>query len=211
MVKTTQRDRQATETAILNAFGRVLLREGVTKVGVNGVAKEAGVNKVLIYRYFGGLPQLAYEWARCSDFWPSEMDLIGGDETAFAALPVRERVITVLFNFADQLRSRPHTIEVLASELTNPNDVSKALEDGKVEFGEGLARYIKLDINNDAVVDKVWRLIVVVYTLTTDFCVRQQNNPNYFGMDLREERSWDFLKETIRSLADKYLDDEELR
>ncbi|HKZ16288.1 MAG TPA: TetR/AcrR family transcriptional regulator, partial [Geobacteraceae bacterium] len=52
------RDREATRTRLIQAVGALLARHGFTAIGVNAVAKEAGVDKVLIYRYFGGLPQL---------------------------------------------------------------------------------------------------------------------------------------------------------
>jgi AcrR family transcriptional regulator len=74
-----KRDRKGTEEAIVAAFEAVLLRDGVAGLGVNAVANEAGVNKVLIYRYFQDLPGLARHWASISSFWPSELELIGND------------------------------------------------------------------------------------------------------------------------------------
>ena len=65
-----KRDRQSTEENIVRAFEAVMLREGVEGLGVNAVAQEAGVNKVLIYRYFGDLPGLARHWVSNSTFWP---------------------------------------------------------------------------------------------------------------------------------------------
>ena len=53
-----RRDRAATEERILTAVGEVLARDGFAAIGVNAIAKQAGVDKVLIYRYFGGLPEL---------------------------------------------------------------------------------------------------------------------------------------------------------
>jgi AcrR family transcriptional regulator len=52
------RDRAATEERILTAVGEVLARDGFAAIGVNAIARQAGVDKVLIYRYFGGLPEL---------------------------------------------------------------------------------------------------------------------------------------------------------
>jgi len=79
-----KRDRPATEQAILDAFEVVLERDGV--LGLGAVANEAGVNKVLIYRYFGDFPGLAKRWADESAIWPSALELIGNDPEAFAKL-----------------------------------------------------------------------------------------------------------------------------
>ncbi|MBS94716.1 MAG: hypothetical protein CL799_09790 [Chromatiales bacterium] len=137
-----RRNRQATEETIVAAFERVLLRDGVQGLGVNAVAQEAGINKVLIYRYFQDLPGLARHWARHSSFWPSELELIGNDPDAFAELAVPDRVRKVLCNYIDAIRARPRTIEVMAGELLNSNDVTRALADGMVVPGKGVADFI---------------------------------------------------------------------
>jgi hypothetical protein len=61
----------ATEERILAAVGEVLARDGFGALGVNAIAREAGVDKVLIYRYFGGLPELLRLWGASGRFWPT--------------------------------------------------------------------------------------------------------------------------------------------
>jgi len=53
------RDRAATEQAILLAAQDVLAEDGFQSFGVNAIARRAGCDKQLIYRYFGGLDGLA--------------------------------------------------------------------------------------------------------------------------------------------------------
>ena len=53
------RDRARTEAAILSAAERQLADGGFTAFGVNAIARAAGCDKQLIYRYFGGLDGLA--------------------------------------------------------------------------------------------------------------------------------------------------------
>jgi hypothetical protein len=43
------------------------------------VAREAGVDKVLIYRYFGGVDELLGAFGQSGDFWPSVAQVIGDD------------------------------------------------------------------------------------------------------------------------------------
>jgi len=200
-----RRDRQTTEDSIIGAFERVLLRDGVAGLGVNAVAQEAGVNKVLIYRYFGDLPGLARHWASNSAFWPSELELIGHDPDAFAKLTVPERVRSVLCNYITAIRARPKTVEMLAAELITPNDITRALADGLVRPGKGVADYIRLDTAERDLSDEVWNLIYVVNVLTAYLSIRERNNPTYLGMDLKEDESWDFLRDTVAEMTDRYL------
>ncbi len=52
------RDRDATQAAILDAAQLLIAEEGFESLGVNAVARRAGCDKQLIYRYFGGLDGL---------------------------------------------------------------------------------------------------------------------------------------------------------
>lgn len=202
-----RRDRQSTEECIIGAFERVLLRDGVSGLGVNAVAQEAGVNKVLIYRYFGDLPGLARHWASNSNFWPNAMELIGHDEEAFARLSVPERVRKVLCNYIDAIRSRPKTVEMLAAELITPNDITRALNDGLVRPGKGVSDYIKLETAERDIEDDVWRLIYMVNVLTAYLAIRERTNPTFLGMDLHDDESWDFLRDTVDQMAERFLAD----
>ena len=68
-------------------MGEVLARDGFGAIGVNAIARQAGVDKVLIYRYFGGLPELLRAWGASGRFWPRVADLLGADPQALLALP----------------------------------------------------------------------------------------------------------------------------
>jgi len=63
------RNRLNTETRIIQAVGAVLENDGFEKVGVNLVARTASVDKVLIYRYFGGLDGLSGAFGERTDIW----------------------------------------------------------------------------------------------------------------------------------------------
>ena len=47
-----------TEKKLLEAVSYIIENDGFTKIGVNRIANQAGCDKVLIYRYFGGLDRL---------------------------------------------------------------------------------------------------------------------------------------------------------
>lgn len=49
-----RRNRAATMNRILRALAELIVLKSIDKVGINAVAAQAQVNKVLIYRYFGG-------------------------------------------------------------------------------------------------------------------------------------------------------------
>ena len=59
------RDRFATRAVILESAAAIVAAEGVAGIGVNSLAEAARCDKVLIYRYFGGLDKACFRhWAR---------------------------------------------------------------------------------------------------------------------------------------------------
>ena len=199
-----RRDRPATEQAILDAFEHVLLRDGVRGLGVNSVAAEAGVNKVLIYRYFGDFPGLAKRWAEGSSIWPSALELIGNDPEAFATLDIRERVRKVLGNYMEAIRKRPVTVELIAAELVEPGEISRVLEEALAKPATEVNDYIRIGEGGAEVMEKVTRLNMVVSAVTAYITIRERNNPQYLGIPLNDE-TWRQLRDTIDELAEKFL------
>ena len=200
-----KRDRNSTQQAIVAAFETVLLRDGVTGLGINAVAQEAGVNKVLIYRYFGDLPGLARTWSSSSTFWPSEQELIGNDTEAFAKLSVEDRVRMVIRNYFDAIRARPLTVELLAAELMSPNDIIRALADGMAKPGTAVGDFIRLDESGRDLTEQIWKITMLVNMITAYLAIRQRSNPMYFGHDLTTDESWAFFRATVDELTARFL------
>ena len=57
-LETPARDRSATSARILKAATELLAEGGFQNFGVNAVARRAGCDKQLIYRYYGGMDGL---------------------------------------------------------------------------------------------------------------------------------------------------------
>ena len=47
---TTERDRETTERRLLDTIGQMINESGFEKIGINAVANQSGVSKILIYR-----------------------------------------------------------------------------------------------------------------------------------------------------------------
>jgi len=71
-LETPGTSRDQTRERILDAAKRVLAETGYARFGVNAVAREAGCDKVLIYRYFGGVEGLAEAMGDSLTFWLPE-------------------------------------------------------------------------------------------------------------------------------------------
>ena len=193
------RDREATKTRILGAVGVVLARDGFGAVGVNAIAKEAGVDKVLIYRYFGGLPELLREWGASGRFWPRVAELLGADPEAFHRLDAPERYARFLEHFIDALRERPLTLEILAAEIVERNDLTAILESEREAWGEEASRL--LAAGEFARRPALRGLTLLLVAGVQYLLVRSRKIRIFGGVDLKKDAGWDELKASIRLTA----------
>ena len=195
----TPRDRAATEARILAAVGEVLARDGFAGIGVNAVAKEAGVDKVLIYRYFGGLPELLSIWGRSGRFWPSLDELVGDDLPAFLALPVAERYARFMEHFIDGLRARPLTVEILAAEVFERNELTALLETEREAWGAQASRL--LGGAEFAARPELQGLTILLVSGVQYLLVRSRRIRIFGGIDIRSDEGWAQLKASLRRMA----------
>src|ERR1700722_3261954 len=110
------RDSEAMRERILAAVGRMIVRDGLAAVGINSLAREAGCDKVLIYRYFGNLEGFFSAFAVKGDFWWTIEDLTRGIDPSKKS--VAQALKTLFRRHATTLRTRPVTLAILAAELT---------------------------------------------------------------------------------------------
>lgn len=195
----TTRDRAATEKAILAAVGEVLARDGFGGIGVNAIAAEAGVDKVLIYRYFGGLPELLKAWGESGRFWPDLSELTGDDMAAFLALPAAERYARFIDHFIDGLRARPLTLAVMAAEVNERNALTAILEEEREQWGLQAARLLDGPAFQRRPETQGISLLLIAgvqYLL-----VRSRHIRVFGGIDLRSDAGWDALKRSVHALA----------
>jgi AcrR family transcriptional regulator len=131
------RNRAETEARIISAVRTILARDGFPAINISAVAAEAGVDKVLIYRYFGKIDDLLAAFGRSADFWPTVDEVVAPDMETMAPA---ERLTSFFDRYIEALRSRPLTIEILAMEVNIANPLTAALDAAREEWGIEIAR-----------------------------------------------------------------------
>ena len=189
------RDRLATRESIIKAVGTLLARDGFMALGINAIAKEAGVDKVLIYRYFGGMPELLRAFGESEEFWPSASEMLHDDIELLMAMPIAESVAQVLINFTRALRRRPVTLEIMAWEMVEQNELTEVLRNVREnmairifnEFGKKLA-----DTNADIAAMTTLLSAAVSYIL-----LRSRDTKIYNTLDIRSDKGWERIEKSI--------------
>ncbi|WP_034669227.1 TetR/AcrR family transcriptional regulator [Chryseobacterium populi] len=86
------RNKEKSKQKLLDAVGKILKTKGFSALKVNYIAETAGLDKKLIYNYFGGIDQLIDQYLQSEDFWSiltkkvSHLDVNDGGQALSKAL-----------------------------------------------------------------------------------------------------------------------------
>ncbi|ACL04026.1 transcriptional regulator, TetR family [Desulfatibacillum aliphaticivorans] len=193
-MKTPTRNRDATRLKLINAVGQVLAEKGFTHLGVNAVARQAGVDKVLIYRYFGGMPGLIKAFGQEGDFWPSMEELAGGDIDAYRVLPLEEKLKIMGRNYLEGIRKRPLTQEIMAWEMVERNNLTEELE---IIRETRMLRFADLFLQVGGEAVDVMAVVGLMGAGLSYLICRSRRIRWYNGIDLENEEGWKRLENGI--------------
>lgn len=195
------RDREKTGRAILDAVGRLILRDGLSGVGINAVAREAGADKVLIYRYFGDLDGLYRAYAESGDFWWTVEDMLSATEDAAA---LGEALKAGLRQHAAEMRKRPVTLAVFAAEPSNRNALVVALEEVRERRSLELMEAVAARYGAPEGID-IPALIALLAAAIDYLLSRARTIRVYGGVEIKTEQNWERIFATIDAMIDGAL------
>ncbi len=196
---TRPRDSDATRKQLIEAVGQLLMEKGFAGLGVNAVARQAGVDKVLIYRYFGGLPGLMEAFGQGSDFWPSIEELAGGDVDAYQRLALDEKLVVLGQNFLEGLRNRPVTLEVMAWEMVQRNALTEILEDIRERR---MLKFAKMFLADETADIDLMAITTVLGAGIMYLLCRARSIRWYNGIDLKSEDGWQRIEAGSRQIIE---------
>lgn len=120
------KNREETEKRILNSVGRVLIEDGANLLGINTIARKAGVSKVLIYRYFGSYDDLILKYIKMNNPFP-ELKNKTLDYINRGSINYRDAFSYFFESLVDYIYENPAFKEILTYELSCSNVITKEI------------------------------------------------------------------------------------
>jgi AcrR family transcriptional regulator len=192
------RDKQITSKRLISAVGSLLAKKGFKGIGINAVAREAGVDKVLIYRYFDGLPGLIAAFGKEGDFWPSALELAGGDLKKFSQLPLEKRLSELGTNFTRALRRRPLTQAIMAWEMIESNALTEELERVREK---SIIEFFQMFFIEDQLRIDLQAIVMVIGAAISYLVVRSNNVDLYGGLEIGSDQGWQRIEQAISAIC----------
>jgi AcrR family transcriptional regulator len=193
----SERDRTKTEKQIIDAVAQILADKGFAALGINAIARQAGVDKVLIYRYFGGLPELLEAFAKTPEHWSSYEEMAGGELEALNSLPRGERLATIVNGMASAFRKRPMSLEAMAWETVETNKLTRILAETRERSGKRLLKQLDVEPADDE-----WLAFSLLSAGVLYLSMLARHEAHWAGIPIQEEHGWKQIERGVKRMLE---------
>lgn len=197
MSETRERDRAATKARLLRTVEALIAEDGFGLIGINAIARRAGADKVLIYRYFGGLAGLLSAYAEEGDFWWQVDDMLAEPLPGPHEPDGLSRCLAVIFaRHAAFLRAHPVTLEVIAWEIAERNELTEALESVRESRSQEMMRRLaaRFDLDEREFLSSVGPMFALLGAAANYLAARGRRLRVFNGIDLQSDKGWRTLE-----------------
>lgn len=191
------RDAAATTQHIAASAVKLLTEKGFTGLGVNAVAAAAGVDKQLIYYYFGGIDGLMRHLGNELSLW------LGTPLEPVAGEPYAQASNRLLMEYIGALRKNKLVLRLLAWELVEPSEVLTELEAIRSAAMVGWVTALRMAAQPapkevDAPAINALLLAGLHY-----LALREQSVGTFAGMDIRSEEGQERIAKAVALITSR--------
>jgi len=193
-----EKDRATTEKRLLETIGKMIAEKGFEKIGINAVAAQSGVSKILIYRYFGSVEGLMAAYIRHYDFWINFP----------LQTPRREELADFLKKMfrlqMEQLHNDPILKRLSRWELSSKNAMIDELCRQREKTGLQLIEVVSKLTNRSQ--KEVAALATIISASITYLVMLEDFSPEYNGIPLNKNDGREQIYNGIDVIIDQWLE-----
>ncbi len=188
-----RRNRADTTQRIVNALEDVLAEQGLEGARINQIAEKAGISKVLIYRYFGGLDGLMEYYVRAGrmfpQFTPAMLDQIRPmNQDDLAKVWYRQAI-----QMFRHMRTSKAAREVLKANVVENDPTADVISKAQDDELSRLVNQLSFIEGPDTQAISAVMLGAMSY-----LTIQAQNNHTMIGIDLRSEEGWQRIEGAVK-------------
>ncbi|HEY7878623.1 MAG TPA: helix-turn-helix domain-containing protein [Gemmatimonadaceae bacterium] len=192
----------------MSAAEHLIIRGGVGVCGVNAIAHEAGVDKVLIYRYFGGAAELISAVIGAHGAWPrpSETAPASGSSAGMSAgISAGTALATALVCQSRDIRARPLARRALSWEAAGQSSPNVADAIGRETTVAGAADALRSCHALPAHLD-LEAVTALLAAGLTFLAIRADAQQPFFGIDTSNDAHWHRVERAATMMLRTLLD-----
>ncbi|MEO1652929.1 MAG: TetR/AcrR family transcriptional regulator [Bacteroidota bacterium] len=185
------RNKQKTQQKLLDALGKIIRRDGFRGLGINQIAREARVDKVLIYRYFGNLEGLLQAYAEQQQW------LIPETETS-PTLDDKDWAINSQIDLFREVQVNEHLQEVMRWSLIENNKLTETLHQERDSLIQAVIS--RVQANEQAPHLDTEAMAALINGGINFLALQSGKNPHYANINLQSEEGRQRIEQAITQL-----------
>ena len=195
--KNSGKNKEKTKQRLIEAVGNLLRTKGFQQVKVNEVAAEAGLSKILIYRYFRDLDGLIDAYIRQKDFWISYQLKKDTPEN------IQEQIKQMYRDQINSMRQDQAFRELHLKELADRKPLSEEVE--KIREKNGINLIEKVSQATGRPKEEVASLASILGGALTYLTLYEAMRDEFNGINLKTEAGWEQIAEGCDLLIDLWF------
>lgn len=198
------KNKERSKKKFLDAVGKILKTKGVSALKVNDIAATAGLDKKLIYNYFGGTEQLIDQYISTQDFWSNVRQEEDSPDIRDGGQAISKELLLSQFDYVFENKELQ---KIILWGLTENRKSLKKLADNREKEGEVIFKNV-CDPHFGA---KSGRYRAITALLVSGIyyldIYATTNNNTFCGLDLKSKEGRQKVKEAISFIIDKAYSD----
>lgn len=198
LMTATARDRGATSARILKAAAELLAEEGFQNFGVNAVARRAGCDKQLIYRYYGGMDGLVDAIGADLARWIQEKMPVESGQGFM--LTYGDLIEHMMMLFMRALREDPLTRRIIAWEVSDNSPQVRRLSEARSKaLGQWIEK-VRGAMPPPKGVDH-FALNAMLIAAIQHVVLAGATAQRFAGLELVTDKDWDRVVQAVKKLV----------
>lgn len=201
-----QKNKNQTMQLLIDAVGLIIKNKGYRGLGLNAIAKEAGVSKILVYRYFGGVNELIEAYVLQNDYWIAK----SGEVTEQTQNPtdkeaLKKMVSDLLKGHFDYFNNHEEMRTIILWEITERTNLLNSISHLREEMGKLLLdKAMPFFCDSDKSIKGVTALLVsAIYYMILH---AKSNESTICGIDVNSLEGQKEILKTIDQIIDWTFD-----
>lgn len=191
------REKARTITRLVAAVGAVIQKKGYTALTGSNIANEAGLDKKLIYTYFGSIDHLVETYILQRDFWNMADQKIISELLKHPENIGRKDITALLHGQLDRMMKDKVLQRIMHWEIGEKNKTLRKVSDKREKIGEQLFEIIEPDFINSGV-DIRTKLAIQIAGIYYLALHAKYNGSLFCGVDINNPTDLERLQKAIQ-------------
>ena len=194
-----KKDKEETKLKLIKATGEIFMAKGNSGLNASKIADTAGLNKALVYRYFGNVQELFKAYLIQKDYWVSNQNDI--DDLTHTDDSGRELAKNALKNQIEYFLHSKEMQQIMRWQITEPNEISRGVADARERIGEQMFDIIDPFFKDS---DVNFRAMMAVSVAGIYFLILNAkiNGSTFCGIDMNTQKGIMDVENALKQLVD---------